>query len=97
MNFLPISSEKAFMSLAISELSRAAEYSFINIIRVDASKLSRLRHPGVVHVIQALDENKNAMAMVTEPLFASVANALGILDNISKVPKELQGMVGISK
>ncbi|CAH1443399.1 unnamed protein product [Lactuca virosa] len=73
-------------------LSRAAEDSFFEIIRADASRLVRLRHPGVVHVIQALDENKNAMAMVTEPLFASVANALGILDNISKVPKELQGM-----
>lgn len=73
-------------------LSKAAEDSFFEIIRADASRLVRLRHPGVVHVIQALDENKNAMAMVTEPLFASVANALGILDNISKVPKELQGM-----
>ncbi|KAI3491239.1 hypothetical protein L1887_44486 [Cichorium endivia] len=73
-------------------LSRTAEDSFFEIIRADASRLVRLRHPGVVHVIQALDENKNAMAMVTEPLFASVANALGILDNISKVPKELQGM-----
>lgn len=75
-------------------LSKAAEDSFFEIIRGDAARLVRLRHPGVVHVIQALDENKNAMAMVTEPLFASVANALGILDNISKVPKELQGMVG---
>ncbi|KAI3760709.1 hypothetical protein L1987_51108 [Smallanthus sonchifolius] len=73
-------------------LSKAAEDSFFEIIRADATRLVRLRHPGVVHVIQALDENKNAMAMVTEPLFASVANALGMLDNISKVPQELQGM-----
>lgn len=48
----------------------------------------------MVHVVQALDENKNAMAMVTEPLFASVANALGNLENIVQVPKELKGMVG---
>lgn len=73
-------------------LSKAAEDSFFEIIRADASRLVRLRHPGVVHVIQALDENKNAMAMVTEPLFASVANTLGMLDNIPKVPQELQGM-----
>ncbi|KZV32772.1 hypothetical protein F511_30988 [Dorcoceras hygrometricum] len=32
------------------------------------------------------------MAMVTEPLFASAANALGNVDNISTVPKELKGM-----
>ncbi|KAK9065686.1 hypothetical protein SSX86_015087 [Deinandra increscens subsp. villosa] len=73
-------------------LSKAAEDSFFEIVRADATRLVRLRHPGVVHVIQALDENKNAMAMVTEPLFASVANALGMLDNVSKVPQELQGM-----
>ncbi|KAM7253073.1 hypothetical protein ACFE04_025691 [Oxalis oulophora] len=73
-------------------LSKAAEDSFFDIIRADAGRLVRLRHPGVLHVVQALDENKNAMAMVTEPLFASVANALGILDNVSDVPKDLRGL-----
>ncbi|GAB2290567.1 SCY1-like protein 2 A [Dionaea muscipula] len=73
-------------------LSKAAEDSFFNIIRADAARLVRIRHPGVVHVVQALDESKNAMAMVTEPLFASIANALGDFDNIVRVPKELKGM-----
>eukprot|EP00268_Persea_americana_P033188 TRINITY_DN3292_c0_g1_i2.p1 TRINITY_DN3292_c0_g1~~TRINITY_DN3292_c0_g1_i2.p1 ORF type:complete len:942 (+),score=161.02 TRINITY_DN3292_c0_g1_i2:246-3071(+) len=75
-----------------SGLSKAAEDSFFDIVRADAARLVRLRHPGVVHVVQALDENKHAMAMVTEPLFASVANTLGIVDNITKLPKELKGM-----
>uniref|UniRef100_A0A0D3ER89 Protein kinase domain-containing protein n=1 Tax=Oryza barthii TaxID=65489 RepID=A0A0D3ER89_9ORYZ len=43
-------------------------------------------------VQEALDETKAAMAMATEPVFASVANALGCLDNVGKVPKELKGM-----
>ncbi|KAM2675545.1 hypothetical protein EV1_002299 [Malus domestica] len=73
-------------------LTKAAEDGFLEIIRADAARLVRLRHPGVVHVVQALDENKNAMAMVTEPLFASVANALGNVQNVAKVPKELKGM-----
>ncbi|OVA12283.1 Protein kinase domain [Macleaya cordata] len=73
-------------------LSKATEDAFFDIIRADAARLVRIRHPGVVHVVQALDENKNAMAMVTEPLFASVANTLGEVDNIAKVPKELKGM-----
>ncbi|XP_058196030.1 SCY1-like protein 2 A [Rhododendron vialii] len=73
-------------------LSKAAEDSFFDVVRADAARLVRLRHPGVVHVVQGLDETKNAMAMVTEPLFASVANALGNLDNVAKVPKELKGM-----
>ncbi|XVE60664.1 hypothetical protein DITRI_Ditri05aG0146500 [Diplodiscus trichospermus] len=73
-------------------LSKVAEDSFFDLIRADAARLVRLRHPGVVHVLQALDENKNAMAMVTEPLFASVANALGNVENVAKVPKDLKGM-----
>lgn len=74
-------------------LSKAAEDAFLDVIRADAARLVRLRHPGVVHVVQALDESKSSMAMVTEPLFASAANALGNVENIAKVPKELKGMV----
>ncbi|KAK9088864.1 hypothetical protein Scep_027946 [Stephania cephalantha] len=73
-------------------LSKAADDSFFEIVRADAARLLRIRHPGVLHVVQALDENKNAMAMVTEPLFASVANTLGSFENMAKVPKELKGM-----
>ncbi|KAL3641502.1 SCY1-like protein 2 A [Castilleja foliolosa] len=73
-------------------LSKAAEDAFLDVIRDDAGRLVRLRHPGVVHVVQALDESKTTMAMVTEPLFASAANALGNVENIPKVPKELKGM-----
>ncbi|CAK9313984.1 unnamed protein product [Citrullus colocynthis] len=73
-------------------LSKSVEDSFLDLIRADAGRLVRLRHPGVVHVVQALDENKNAMAMVTEPLFASVANVVGNVDNVAKVPKELIGL-----
>ncbi|XP_039115963.1 SCY1-like protein 2 [Dioscorea cayenensis subsp. rotundata] len=73
-------------------LSKSAEDAFLDLLRADAARLVRLRHPGVVHVVQALDETKNAMAMVTEPLFASVANALGNLENVPKPPKDLQGM-----
>lgn len=74
-------------------LSRTAEDAFLDIVRADAARLVRIRHPGVVHVLQALDESKTAMAMVTEPLFASVANVLGNFDNIARVPTELKGLV----
>lgn len=74
-------------------LSKAAEDAFLDVIQADAARLVRLRHPGVVHVVHALDESKSSLAMVTEPLFASAANALGNVENIAKVPKELKGMV----
>jgi len=73
-------------------LSKNAEDAFLDLIRVDATKLVRLRHPGVVHVVQGLDESKGAMAMVTEPIFASVANTLGKFDNVTKMPKDLKGL-----
>ncbi|ERN13896.1 SCY1-like protein 2 [Amborella trichopoda] len=73
-------------------LSKAAEDAFMELVKADASRLVRLRHPGVVHVVQGLDETKNSMAMVTEPIFASVANVLGVFDNIGSVPKELKGL-----
>uniref|UniRef100_A0A0E0C4M6 Protein kinase domain-containing protein n=1 Tax=Oryza meridionalis TaxID=40149 RepID=A0A0E0C4M6_9ORYZ len=73
-------------------LTKAAEDAFLDLARADAARLVRLRHPGVLHVVQALDETKAAMAMATEPVFASVANALGCLDSVGKVPKELKGM-----
>ncbi|KAI4388732.1 hypothetical protein MLD38_001037 [Melastoma candidum] len=72
-------------------LSKADEDAFFDIIRSDAARVVRMRHPGVVHVVQALDESKHAMAMVTEPLFASAANTLGNFENLSSVPKELKG------
>ncbi|KAK3161288.1 hypothetical protein QOZ80_1BG0075190 [Eleusine coracana subsp. coracana] len=77
---------------ARSGLSKSAEDAFLDLVRADAARLVRLRHPGVLHVVQALDETKAAMAMVTEPIFASVANTLGSFDNVGKVPKELKGM-----
>ncbi|KAL9245150.1 hypothetical protein vseg_018832 [Gypsophila vaccaria] len=72
-------------------LSKAAEDAFLDVLRGDAGRLVRIRHPGVVHVVQALDETKNSMAFVTEPLLASVANALGDLSNLGdNLPKELK-------
>ena len=72
---------------------RAAEDQFLDLVRQDAAQMMRLRHPGVVRVIQALDESKAAMAMVTEPIFASAANVLGRHDNVGKVPAELKELV----
>jgi SCY1-like protein 2 len=80
-------------SRARAGLSKAAEDAFLDLVRADAARLVRLRHPGVLHVVQALDETKAAMAMATEPIFASVSNTLGCFDNVGRVPKELKGMV----
>ncbi|KAJ7546397.1 hypothetical protein O6H91_08G038400 [Diphasiastrum complanatum] len=74
-------------------ISKAAEDAFLDIIRADAAQLMRLRHPGIVRVVQGLDDSKGSMVMVTEPIFASVANLLGYMENVPKIPKELKGLV----
>ncbi|MCO5572030.1 hypothetical protein L7F22_025781 [Adiantum nelumboides] len=73
-------------------LSKAAEDAFLDVIRADAMQLVKLRHPGVVHVVQGLEENKAAMTLVTEPIFASIANVYGNFDNVSNLPKGLKGL-----
>eukprot|EP00271_Cylindrocystis_brebissonii_P007039 TRINITY_DN2014_c0_g1_i1.p1 TRINITY_DN2014_c0_g1~~TRINITY_DN2014_c0_g1_i1.p1 ORF type:complete len:1212 (+),score=286.96 TRINITY_DN2014_c0_g1_i1:322-3957(+) len=71
--------------------SKAAEDALLDVFRGDAKLMQKLRHPGVVRVVEALDENKQSMCMVTEPLFSSVANAIGNFDNIqADVPEELK-------
>ena len=72
---------------------KADEDRLFEILRADAKVLQKLRHPGIVKVMEALDESKGAMAMVTEPVFSSVANALGNFDNLPKVPRELEKLV----
>jgi len=73
--------------------SKAAEDSLLDIFRADAKVLQKLRHPGIVRVVEPLDEGKWAMAMVTEPVFSSVANALGNLQNMSTISPELEKLV----
>ncbi|CAI7741671.1 unnamed protein product [Closterium sp. NIES-53] len=71
-------------------MSKAAEDRLLDIFRADAKVLQKLRHPGIVRVVEALDESKWAMAMVTEPVFSSLANALGNLENLATIPHELE-------
>lgn len=73
--------------------SKAAEDSLLDIFRADAKVLQKLRHPGIVRVVEPLDETPWAMALVTEPIFSSVANALGNHDNMPSIPPELDRLV----
>ncbi|GAQ85294.1 Protein kinase family protein with ARM repeat domain [Klebsormidium nitens] len=72
--------------------SRGTADRLLDVYRKDAQQLLRLRHPGIVRVIEPLDETKFAMAMVTEPVFCSLANVLKQFDNIKDVSEELQAL-----
>ncbi|CAL5225210.1 g7994 [Coccomyxa viridis] len=54
-----------------AEIEAAAETA-----RRDASALARLKHPAVVKVVEALEETRSQLLLVTEPIFASAADLL---------------------
>ena len=51
----------------------------------------KLKHPGVVQMLENYEESKHGVALVTEPLFASAATViLKNYNNIPRVPLELK-------
>lgn len=54
------------------------------------TQLTKLRHPQILTVQHPLEESRESLAFATEPVFASLANALGQTDNMPHpVPAEL--------
>lgn len=45
-------------------------------------QLTKLRHPQILTVQHPLEESRDSLAFATEPVFASLANALGNLENV---------------
>ncbi|KAH9518743.1 SCY1-like protein 2 [Bulinus truncatus] len=65
----------------------------IESLRKGVQQLTKLRHPRILSVIHPLEETREALAFATEPVFASLANVLGLCDNLtgsSKVLSEFQ-------
>nr|KAG5685486.1 hypothetical protein BaRGS_003379 [Batillaria attramentaria] len=79
-----------FEKKAVERYSRRDRDVIFNLLRGGVQQLTKLRHPKILAVIQPLEESREALAFATEPVFASLANILGDLSNVSPVPKELQ-------
>ncbi|VDN94567.1 unnamed protein product [Brugia pahangi] len=62
---------------------------FSEILKRGVSQLTRLRHPRILVIEHPLEESRDSYAFCTEPVFASLANVLGHLDNISPYPTHL--------
>ena len=50
--------------------------ALLALVRKDAAQMVKLRHPGLLNLVAPLEENRHHLALVTEPVFASVADAL---------------------
>lgn len=53
----------------------------------------QVKHPGVLKVIEPLEETNGQMVMVTEPVFGSLAN---VLSQFREVPTAPQDRVGVT-
>lgn len=53
-------------------------------------QLTKLRHPQVLTVQHPLEESRDSLAFATEPIFASLSNIMGQLDNLPQpIPTNL--------
>lgn len=50
--------------------------------RLGVLTLTRLRHPRILSVVHPLEESRESLGFVTEPIFTSLANALGQRANL---------------
>eukprot|EP00899_Mesostigma_viride_P000779 jgi/Mesvir1/10701/Mv13789-RA.1 len=66
---------------------------FLELCRKDWQAVQRVRHPGIIRVIEPFDETRGSMAVATEPVAASLANVLGATDNLPKQGVALQDII----
>jgi SCY1-like protein 2 len=53
----------------------------------------QIKHPGVIKVIEPLEETNGQMVFVTEPIFGSLANMLTQFRDVPSTPEERSGAV----
>jgi SCY1-like protein 2 len=54
----------------------------VEILKKGVIQLTKLRHPQILTVQHPLEESRDSLAFATEPVFASLANILGCVDNL---------------
>ncbi|RHZ80326.1 hypothetical protein Glove_137g49 [Diversispora epigaea] len=60
------------------------------VLKREASQLSRLRHPSLLEVVEAVEESRTVITFATEPIVASLSNLLNNYDNLSPVPDDIK-------
>lgn len=74
----------------LEKYSKKDREHVVEILRRGIAQLTRLRHPQVLTVQHPVEESRESLAFATEPVFASLANALGCHENINPVPQQLK-------
>ena len=77
---------------ALDRFDRQDKEAVWELMKRGVSQLTRLRHPQILTVHHPLEESRDCLAFATEPVFCSLANALGDHDNLpSPLPEQLRG------
>ena len=77
---------------ALDRFDRQDKEAVWELMKRGVSQLTRLRHPQILTVHHPLEESRDCLAFATEPVFCSLANALGGHDNLpSPLPEQLRG------
>ncbi|XP_050436024.1 SCY1-like protein 2 [Adelges cooleyi] len=75
----------------LDKWSKSERDHIIDVLKKGVAQLTRLRHPQVLTVQHTLEESRESLAFATEPVFCSLANALGKMDNTPQpASKDLQ-------
>ncbi|CAD5125987.1 DgyrCDS14167 [Dimorphilus gyrociliatus] len=75
----------------VEKYSKPDREIVISIIKRGVSQLTKLRHPKILSVMHPLEESRDSLAFVTEPVFSSLGNILGDHTNLSSnIPSNLQ-------
>jgi SCY1-like protein 2 len=61
----------------LSSIPSADRERVLEVLRKDIKSATTLRHPSIVKVVELLEENRKALAIVTEPIQCSLANIIG--------------------
>ncbi|OXU18956.1 hypothetical protein TSAR_000013, partial [Trichomalopsis sarcophagae] len=61
---------------------KAVRDNVVETLKKGVVQLTKLRHPQILTVQHPLEESRDSLAFATEPVFASLANILGSVDNL---------------
>ncbi|VDN25617.1 unnamed protein product [Dibothriocephalus latus] len=72
-----------FEKRLLDRYSKPQKTLMLEKLRHGVSALTKLRHPRILSVMHPLEDSRDSLGFATEPVFTSLANALGRHDNLT--------------
>lgn len=72
-----------FEKKLVDRFSKRERELIIDKLKQGVANLTRLRHPRILSVVHPLEDSRESLGFATEPIFTSLANALGRTVNLT--------------